>query len=72
MLRRGMDEDLARNLIEDITGAIPAKAQSIMCGDWNTRIGQLYPKIGDMEKPRVSLHLIISSRAPWVIQLCEL
>jgi hypothetical protein len=34
-----MDEDLARDLIEDITGAIPVNSQSIMCGDWNTRIG---------------------------------
>ena len=72
MLRRGMDEDLARDLIEDITGAIPAHSQSIMCGDWNTRIGQLYPKIGDTDIQRVSLDPIISSRAPWVIQLCEL
>jgi exonuclease III len=72
MMRRGMDEDLARDLIEDITGAIPAKSQSIMCGDWNTRIGQLYPKIGDVDIPRINLDPIISSRAPWVIQLCEL
>ena len=72
MLKRGMDEDLARDLIEDITGAIPSQSQSVMCGDWNTRIGQLHPKIGETDILRVSLDPIKSPRAPWLINLCEI
>jgi exonuclease III len=39
MLKRGTDEDIARDLIEDVTGSIPQNSQSVMCGDWNARIG---------------------------------
>jgi hypothetical protein len=42
-----------------------------MCGDWNARIGDLYPKIGEKEIPRKSLDQTVGSRAPWVIALCE-
>lgn len=45
--KRGVDEDSARGLVEDITTSIPTDAKSVVCGDWNTRIGDLYPKVGD-------------------------
>ena len=71
MLKRVTDEDLARDLIEDVTGSIPQNSQSVMCGDWNARIGDLYPTIGEKGIPRKSLDKIVGSRAPWVIALCE-
>ena len=71
MLKRGKDEEVARELIEDVTGSIPPNSQSVMCGDWNARIGELYPKIGEMCIPRKSLDQRVGSRAPWVIALCE-
>jgi hypothetical protein len=43
-----------------------------MCGDWNTRIGNLHPKIGENDIHRVSLDPITSTRAPWLIALCEI
>ena len=55
MQKPGMDEDMARSLIEDVTGSIPANARATVCGDWNTRIGQLYPKIGESDIHRRSL-----------------
>jgi exonuclease III len=72
MQKRGTDEDFARDLIEDVTGSIPQNSQSVMCGDWNARIGELYPTIGETGIPRKSLDQRIGSRAPWVIALCEL
>jgi hypothetical protein len=72
MLKRGTDEDVARDLIEDVTGSIPQNSQSVMCGDWNARIGQLYPIIGETGIPRKSMDQRVGSRAPWVIALCEL
>ena len=71
MLKRGTDEDLARDLIEDVTGSIPQNSQSVMCGDWNARIGDLYPKIGEKGIPRKNQDQIVGSRAPWVIALCK-
>jgi exonuclease III len=55
MQKRGMDEDVARSLIEDVTGAIPVNARATVCGDWNTRIGQLHPKVGDSDLGRRSI-----------------
>ena len=55
MQKRGMDEDIARSLIEDVTGTIPVNSKATICGDWNTRIGQLYPKIGESEFRRRSM-----------------
>jgi hypothetical protein len=66
-----MDEDVARNFIEDITGSIPTGARAVVCGDWNTRIGQLYPKIGETDIPRRSVDTRTSQRAPWFIETCE-
>jgi hypothetical protein len=43
-----------------------------MCGDWNTRIGTLHPKIGESTVARKSLDLAVGTRAQWVIELCEL
>jgi exonuclease III len=71
MLKRDKNEEVARELIEDVTGSIPQNSQSVMCGDWNARIGELYPKIGETCIPRRSLDQRTGSRAPWVIALCE-
>jgi len=43
-----------------------------MCGDWNTRIGTLHPKIGESTVARKSLDIAVGKRAQWVMELCEL
>jgi hypothetical protein len=43
-----------------------------MCGDWNTRVGNLHPTIGEIDVHRVSLDPVISARAQWLIALCEI
>ena len=68
---RGIDEENVKNDIEDIIGAIPLHARSVMCGDWNARIGERYPTLGETCIPRRSLDQRIGARAPWVIALCE-
>jgi hypothetical protein len=44
----------------------------VICGDWNARIGNMSPKINDISTKRQSEDIITNSRAPWVIELCEL
>ena len=68
---RGIEEEVARHAIEDIIGAIPTHSRSIMCGDWNTRVGNLHPKIGETDILRCSLDTTVGTRAPWVIDTCE-
>jgi hypothetical protein len=71
MQKRGTDEDMARSYIEDILGGIPECTKPVICGDWNARIWDLSPTIGDITIPRKSLDTKINSRATWVIELCE-
>ena len=52
---RGIDEETVKTDVEDIIGAIPSHARSVMCGDWNARVGSLHPKIGDSPIVRHSL-----------------
>jgi hypothetical protein len=54
MQKRGTSEEVARSYIEDVIGSIPAGAKSTICGDWNARIGEMSPSIGDTMIPRKS------------------
>jgi hypothetical protein len=42
-----------------------------MCGDWNTRVGTLHPKIGENEIIRNSMDATMGTRAKWIIEMCE-
>jgi hypothetical protein len=68
---RGIAEGDARNDIEDIVGNIPPHSRSVMCGDWNTRVGNLHPKVGETEILRLSEDATEGTRAQWVIEMCE-
>jgi hypothetical protein len=71
MQKRGTKEEEARSYIEDIMGSIPEGTRSCMCGDWNTRLGEMSPNIGETHIPRKSMDTKTNSRALWVIELCE-
>jgi hypothetical protein len=62
---------VAHSYVEDILGSIPDGAKSTICGDWNARIGEMSPNIGDNTIPRKSLDSTVNSRAKWVLDLCE-
>jgi hypothetical protein len=57
--------------VEDILGHIPPHTRATICGDWNARIGDLYPKIGYTEILRKSDDKTVGIRANWVINMCE-
>jgi hypothetical protein len=63
---------VTRSLIEDILGSFQNSMNHVICGDWNARIGNMSPKINDISTKRQSEDIITNSRAPWVIELCEL
>ena len=68
---RGIDEEAAKTDIEDIFGNIPPHARSVMCGDWNTRVGTLHPKFGETAITRLSEDETVGLRAKWIIDTCE-
>jgi hypothetical protein len=71
MKKQGRTEDDARGQIEDIMGAIPQNVHSVVCGDWNARIGEHSPTIGETIIPRKSLDKQTGTRTEWVISTCE-
>ncbi len=72
MVKRGTDEDIARDLIEEVTSSIPQNLQSVMCGDWNARIGELCRTNGETGIPREGIVQRVGSSAPWVKAVCEM
>jgi hypothetical protein len=52
-------------------GAIPQNLRSVVCGDWNARIGERSPTIGETTIPRKSLDKQTGTRTEWVISTCE-
>jgi hypothetical protein len=52
--KRGIDETIARSLVEDTVGSFPPQETTIMCGDWNTRIANLAPTLDEINTARLS------------------
>jgi hypothetical protein len=50
---------------------VPCSAQSIVCGDFNARLGNQSPEIGGTYLPRTSKDSVTCARAPWVLEVCE-
>jgi exonuclease III len=70
--RRGVDEEETRILIQDIVEEFPRNEKQIICGDWNTRVGELSPNIDDTVLKRKSRDKMTNIRTPWLIELCEI
>jgi hypothetical protein len=69
--RRGIDEAVTRSLVEDIIGGFPSRDTIVMCGDWNTRIANLSPNLGEESTTRRSEDTQTNQRAPWLLDICE-
>jgi hypothetical protein len=72
LTKRNIAEDVARSYVEDITSSFPNQDRTVVCGDWNARIGTLSPTIDDNTIPRLSDDTYKNARAPWLIEQCEI
>ena len=69
--KRGIEEDIARSFVEDTVGCFPKTDTTVICGDWNTRIGDASPTVDDVKLVRQSVDKHTNARAPWLIDICE-
>ena len=65
--KRGIDEDVACSFTEDILDYIPHNSNSVVCGEFNARIGEMSPTIEEVQIPRKSEDKWSNARAPWVL-----
>ena len=72
LVRRGIEEEMARCQIEEVMSCIPQQDVQVVCGDWNARVADLSPTIDDISIPRKSDDPHTNCRAPWLIALCEM
>lgn len=70
LTKRNVPESVAQSFVEDIVGTIPCSDASLVCGDWNARLGNLSPTVGEVTIPRLTTDHVVCARAPWVIELC--
>jgi hypothetical protein len=68
--RRNIPEQEATEHITNTLDQLQPQLKTIICGDFNTRIGDRKPTIEDDHPDRTTADTYICTRAPWFIQLC--
>jgi exonuclease III len=70
LTKRAIPETEAIESIEEIVNALQPQLQTIICGDFNARIGSRTPTLEDGHPPRTAVDTYICKRAPWLIHFC--
>lgn len=72
LVKRGVDEHVARSHVEDILADIPSVSRAIVGGDFNCRVGAQSPNIAGLQLRREAADLHVCPRAGWMLEQCEL
>ena len=70
LARRNIGEEIVRASLLDALTEVPHNAQLIVCGDFNTRIGEQAPTVGEVQLTRVSADSKICNRGEWLVSTC--
>ena len=70
LMKCNIPESQAIEAIEDTLDNIQPQFTTVICGDFNARIGNRIPDIEDIHPHRTAVDKYICTRAPWFIQLC--
>ena len=46
LAKRGVQEEAARAAVEEVLARVPPQHRTLVCGDFNTRLGNLAPRVG--------------------------
>ena len=71
LTRRGVGEDEARDAIAHMLTNLPPQQPSFVCGDLNTRIGNMSPSFDDTCLGRISQDTRVCPRAGWLLDICD-
>jgi hypothetical protein len=72
LTRRGIAEAQATTLLAEVMDKLQPQLTTIICGDFNVRIGTRIPFLDHTHPPRIVEDLHVCARAPWFISFCEL
>ena len=74
LARRHISEDTGRQAVDEIMACLPHQHRTVVCGDFNARLADLAPQVGDFPPTRTSDDIPARRcpRAQWMITLCEL
>ena len=62
---------MARSFVNDILGDMPSQSRVVVCGDFNTRVGNMAPCVRDVILTRQSVDVVKCTRASWFIDICS-
>lgn len=72
LAKRNITETDATTQLELMLEYIQPQLLTILCGDFNTRIGSQIPTLEIAHPPRTACDSHVCPRAKWLLQLCEL
>ena len=70
LAKRHIVEQEALEAVEEIAANMPATESQTICGDFNTRVANMSPCVGDVTIARNSMDRVKCNRADWLIALC--
>ena len=70
--KRNIPETAATEQIEATMEQLQPQLVTVLCGDFNTRIGNRTPTMEEDHPDRIAADKYICTRAPWFLQFCTL
>jgi hypothetical protein len=72
LTKRNIPEADATSLVESVLANLQPQLLTIVCGDFNARIGTLVPSLDIPHPPRLACDSFVCPRAKWFIDFCAL
>ena len=72
LLRRGIAESQAKELLEEVLSRMQPQLTTMVCGDFNARVGSRIPLLDYAHPPRTVTDTHVCPRASWFIKMCEM
>jgi len=71
LARRNIAEAQATSLLAGVMDNLQPQLTTLVCGDFNARVGQRIPLLDHIHPTRTALDTYICNRATWFLSFCE-